>query len=247
MKVWTSICAALIALASWGLWSRLEPLGGEAAAAPARTPVEARQRQLLEENVRLAGDPDLMTAYQTINVVYFAGALRDMPVRWEHGLESVGALAASPFTLDGMFGNAGKRQVILLNPRLKTDPPALKRALCHEMVHAYLFARGDTRTNHGPEFKAELQRLSSAGAFEGIAASHDDRARLRAWLDEEATRLEDERAAVEALRSEVTPENAAAFNDRLRRDQDDLAHFNAEVTRYNLMIVYPDGFDEDPR
>jgi hypothetical protein len=145
-----------------------------------------------------------------------------------------------------MFGHVGTRQVILLNPRLKPDAGARTRALCHEMVHAYLFATGDTVTQHGPTFKDVLRRLSSEGAFEGIPASAEERARLRAWLDEESARLEQEREAIDTLRSGVTPENTAAFNDRVLRDQRDLAHFNIEVARYNLMIVYPDGLDGAP-
>jgi hypothetical protein len=69
---------------------------------------------------------------------------------------------------------------------------------------------------------------------------------LRAWLDEESARLDAERSAIDAWRSEVTPEQTAAFNERIERDRRDLVHFNAEVARYNLMIVYPDGLDEAP-
>jgi hypothetical protein len=237
------LCAALIALAGWALWARLEPPGIGASGSAGSGPVEARQRQLLQENAGRAGDPDLMTAYQAINARHFSGALPDAAVRWDAGLADVGELAEQAFTLDGMFGRVGTRQLILLNPRLKADRLALTRALCHEMAHAFLFASGDTTTNHGPEFRAVLQRLSSEGAFEGIAASADERARLRAWIDAESARLDEEKAAVDALRPGITPDNADAFNDRVRRDQDDLAHFNAEVSRYNLMIVYPDGLD----
>jgi hypothetical protein len=245
VKIWTAIGAGLIALAGWALWLRLDPSASGAAASSTVSPVEARQRQLLERNAGLAGDPALLAAYRAINTAHFGGALPEMAVRWEPGLADVGALAVRTFTLEGMYGRVGKRHLILLNPSLKTDPQALTRALCHEMVHAYLFATGDTTTNHGPEFKSVLQRLSAEGAFEGIAATDEERASLRAWLDEESARLDQEKAAVEAMRREVTPDQAAAFNDRLRRDQEDLAHFNAEVSRYNLMIVYPDGFDDD--
>ena len=34
-------------------------------------------------------------------------------------------------------------------------------------------------------------------------------------------------------------------HERLARDREDLAHFNAEVIRYNLMMSYPDGLDEE--
>ncbi len=240
MRAWTVVSAALLALAAWAWWAR----GGAPGAEPlASNPVEARQRQLLKENAGRAGDPDLVSAYRAINVKHFSGALPDIAVRWEPGLDAVGASADRAFTLEGMFGRIGTRDLILLNPRLQTDPPALTRALCHEMVHAYLFATGEKTTNHGPAFKEVLQRLSSEGAFEGIAASADERARLKAWLDEESARLDAEKAAVDAMRPTVAPDNADAFNERVLRDQRDLAHFNDEVTRYKLMIVYPDGID----
>jgi hypothetical protein len=36
-------------------------------------------------------------------------------------------------------------------------------------------------------------------------------------------------------------------NARIERGRQALAHFNAEVARYNLMLVYPDGIDEEQR
>ena len=39
-------------------------------------------------------------------------------------------------------------------------------------------------------------------------------------------------------------DRATDANSRSARDRADLEHFNAEVARYNLMLVYPDGVDE---
>src|SRR5689334_8479515 len=102
MRVWTVVCAALLALAAWAWWARI---GAPVTEPPASNPVEARQRQLLKDNAGRAGDPDLVAAYRTINVKHFSGTLADMPVRWEPGLDSVGAAADRAFTLDGMFGH----------------------------------------------------------------------------------------------------------------------------------------------
>jgi hypothetical protein len=165
VNVRTAIAAVLLTLGAWIFWLRLDLSGTGAAEPPASSAVEARQRQLLHENVGRPGDPDLGAAYQLIDAKHFAGALPAMPVRWEPQLADVGALAAQAFTLDGMYGRVGRKQLILLNPGLKHDPAAVTRALCHEMVHAYLFATGDDTTNHGPRFKAVLQRLSKEGAF----------------------------------------------------------------------------------
>ena len=43
--------------------------------------------------------------------------------------------------------------------------------------------------------------------------------------------------------------NQAATDANARNEQDraDLEHFNQEVARYNLMVVYPDGFDQGGR
>jgi hypothetical protein len=171
---------------------------------------------------------------------------------------------------------------------LKNDAEALDRALCHEMVHAYLFTLGDTSTDHGEAFQAVLHRLSSEGAFVSLAASPEERARLRAWLDEESARLDAERQSLETAGPELERERAAieeavaAMNARAsaaaasglgvpsdqevaalntRRDEynrraESMNHrslefrlaqeaFNREVARYNLMVTYPDGLDED--
>ncbi len=40
---------------------------------------------------------------------------------------------------------------------------------------------------------------------------------------------------------------ATEANSRNEQDRADLEHFNQEVARYNLMLVYPDGFDQSGR
>jgi hypothetical protein len=155
------------------------------------------------------------------------------------------------------------------------------------MVHAYLSGIGDSSTNHGPAFQNLLERLAREGAFVGIPASDAERARLRAWLDEESARLDferqdmgragaeidQERAAIEAAFADVDArlaaaragtgpwpgadearalsarrdaynERAVAANARAQANRADLDHFNKEVERYNLMLVYPDGIEE---
>ena len=59
--------------------------------------------------------------------------------------------------------------------------------------------------------------------------------------DEEPT--EGEVAAVTAKRDAYNG-RASSMNDRAERDRADLEHFNREIARYNLMLVYPDGLDE---
>lgn len=50
-----------------------------------------------------------------------------------------------------------------------------------------------------------------------------------------------------SARREAYNARAVDMNARLDRDRADLDHFNAEVERYNLMLVYPDGMDESAR
>jgi len=278
LSVWFWAALFLVGLgAGWTAWQGTVPFAAFATRRPS-TPAEARQRQLLDANIGHPGDPDLDARFQKINAQHFSGALPAIPIRWEPGLAGVGPLMGPEITLQGMFGRIGRREVILLNPSVRDDGQALDRALCHEMVHAYLFATGEEHTAHGPAFQAVLQRLSLEHAFEGIAADPATRDALHKWLEAESARLDTERREMDVLdralkedgaalnhqietfngqperpgadaqvldaRREQFNQQLAELNLRLGRMRDDLAHFNAEVARYNLMITYPDGLDD---
>jgi hypothetical protein len=258
----------LLAASSWAVWSRFVSTtsstdsAARTAAEPSASPADIRQQEILRESIGNPGDPELGSMYETINVRHFGGALPAMPVVWERRLEEVGALAGRTFTLEGMFGRVGERTVILIHPKLRSDGPGLERALCHEMVHAYLYVTGDTSTDHGPAFQAVLSRLADAGAFAGLAASPEEREGLRAWLDAESARLDEERQAMERIGQELEAERAEVERDAVaaRRDaynaRAGLANaradryraaveaFNRQVERYNLMTAYPDGQPE---
>jgi len=231
------------------------------------SPAEIRQTAILRDNLDQPADAGLASLYAEINTKHFGAALPAMPVRWEPRLAEIGALAGRSFTLEGMFGRVGHRTVILLHPNLMADIDALERALSHEMVHARLFFLGDTTTDHGPAFRAELKRLADQGAFEGIASTDDERAQLRAWLDAETIRIKSERQALEQLAPELAREredaerggddaaarrdaynlHAEAANTRTAAFNEALTEYNQQVKRYNLMISYPDGMDETAR
>jgi predicted SprT family Zn-dependent metalloprotease len=273
--------------AGWGIWTVFSARGSEAASSPARA-ADARQRELLKINIDLPAEPELAAMFAAVNAKHFQSALPATPIRWEPRLSEIGALAGGTFTFEGMFGHIGKRTAILLNPDLRPNRASLERALCHEMVHAYLFSVGDSTTTHGAPFQAVLRRLSEEGAFEGILADVTERTNLRAWLDAESARLDDEHAAMTQLTKEIEDErvsierDVAELNARItrppaeggprpgqpeidamnrrrdvytdranaaaargERDNTDLAEFNRQVSRYNLMLVYPDGVDED--
>jgi hypothetical protein len=272
-------CLVVVGAAAWFGWAKLGP-EFTTRASREKTPSETLQQELLEQNLDKPGDPELGAMYQQIVARHFSGAMPAIPVLWEPRLAQVGLLAAQAFTLEGMFGHAGSRSVILLNPDLQRDSQALTRALCHEMVHAYLYTTGDKSTDHGPAFQIVLQRLSAEHAFEGIMATDAERAALRRWIDGEAARLDTTRQELEALGAAVEAERAAleraiadatargalpadeaAALDARRQAYNRMAidansrsvaaaaerdHFNREVQRYKLMLVYPDGIDQKP-
>ena len=283
-----SVAVLFVVAVAWGAWNVVGAPVAEPAPDVTISAAEARQRELLHDNLDQPGDPELMRRYRDINTRHFSGRLPDMPVIWKPRLAEVGALAANAFTLEGMFGHSADEAAILLHPNLAADEEALARALSHEMVHAFLYVIGDLSTDHGPAFSKELRRLSTEGAFTGIVADEAERTRLRAWLDAEAQRLDedsaevrqewqaiaDERAALERAFAEMNAETRAAaqsgqpvpdsgsivalgqrrdehnrrveaLNARTEQGRAALLEFNRQVSRYNLMLVYPDGVDEE--
>ena len=209
------VVAGAVALtgAVWQLspaWNSAGRDGRQAASASAAaSSADARQRQILREDLDHPADPLLARRFAAINAKHFSYSLPAIPVVWEPRLSEVGALAGRTFTLLGVFGQEGDRSIILLHPSLKDDAASLDRALCHEMVHAYLFSVGDTNTDHGEAFKAVLHRLSNEGAFISIEATPEERAQLHAWLTTESARIETERGALDRLAPELETERMA--------------------------------------
>jgi SprT-like family protein len=242
VSVWIWAALVLVACGSgWTAWR-----GGLPFASAARrplTPAEARQQELLDLNVDQPGDPDLGARFQRINAEHFSGSISAMPVRWEPALAEVGPLMGPEVTLQGMFGRVGRREVILLNPVVRDDPKALDRALCHEMVHAYLFATGEEHTAHGPAFQVVLQRLAAEHAFEGIAADPETRTALRAWLDTESARLDAERREMDSVDHAMKEEGAAlnhqieTFNASADRPAADAQVLDARREQFNQQIA----------
>jgi hypothetical protein len=211
---------AVLAGLGWAAWSGvLRDAPDEVAPGSPTAATDARQHELLRRNLDAPGDPELGARFQAINARHFNGDLPAIPVSWEPELATVGDLAGGSFSLQGMFGFIDGRSRILLTPELQADQRALDRVLCHEIVHAYLHTIGDTATHHGPAFQTVLRRLSAEGAFEGLVATDEERAQLRAWLDAEAARIDSDGRALEAL------------DLRLRSDLADVERAIAELAR----------------
>jgi hypothetical protein len=196
---------------------------GESNGSESTNPAKAREHEIIEQDAGKLGDLELGSNYQEINEQYYGGRLPKIPVLWEPRLEEVGPLQAEGLVVHGLWARSADNVFILVNPEARANPSELKRVLCHEIVHEYLFMQGDSNTNHGPAFKNELHRLAEAGAFEGIAASEEEKANLKSWIDWESTRLAGESAAIRAEGIELdqtreTIESEKNSSDRELRD-----------------------------
>jgi len=243
------IAAGVIALtgAAWNMSPAWRGAGQQVTNAAAAASADALQKDILRDALNRPADPALAKRFAEINTKHFFNSLPAMPVAWEPRLADVGALAGRTFTLLGMFGQSGDREIILLHPDLRNDPAGLDRALCHEMIHAYLFSVGDKSMDHGQAFRSVLHRLLNEGAFVSLEASPEERATLRAWLDTEATRLAAERKSLDALASQIEKErieleeDLEAFNARASAaaaagwapSREEVAALNAQRDAYN--------------
>jgi hypothetical protein len=244
------IAAGVIALtgAAWSLSPAWHGAGQQVANAAATASADALQREILREGLNRPAEPALAKRFAEINAKHFFNSLPAIPVVWEPRLAEVGVLAGRTFTLLGMFGQSGDRSIILLHPDLKDDAPGLDRALCHEMIHAYLFSVGDTSTDHGQAFRNVLHRLLNEGAFVSLEASPEERANLRLWLETESARLAAERKALDALAPDIEAERIAieraveSLNARVSAanaaghggpSPEEIAVFNAQRDAYN--------------
>jgi hypothetical protein len=210
---------------------------------------QQRMDELMRQNETRASEPELADAYAAINVEYFDNRLPPVRIRWDEGLDPIGPLIAENFRLEGLTNG----KVILLHPDLERDPRQLRAVLCHEMVHVALRDRPHT---HGPEFQSRLRSLAERGAFEGIVATDEEKASLKASLERTTRRLAGELADLRALQSRIEAESSSLprevvqdrvwdFNRRVRQHNEDVDTFNRDTERYNLMVTYPDGLDRE--
>jgi hypothetical protein len=177
----------------------------------APSPDEIAIGELLRANAALEADPALAEEYRDVNTRYFNGALPAVTVRWEPRLAGIGPLIADGFQLEG--ATDGDR-LILINPVVRSDEAALRRVLCHEMVHVAVRNHAD---GHGPVFQTFLRQLSEKGAFTGVVATDEEKAALRASLDAQSAALTRESDALVEARAEIDAGDAA-----LRAAVDDL-------------------------
>jgi hypothetical protein len=132
---------------------------------------------------------------------------------------------------------------------------AVLHRLSNEGAFEGILASDDEREQLHAWLDAESERLD---------AEHDEMDQIGREITDERDAIERAQAALDAAAKDGHPPsdadvaalsasrdayNARAIdtNARLDRDRADLDHFNAEVERYNLMLLYPDGMDESAR
>lgn len=226
-----------------------KPAAPRAAKAAAPAGADAQEQRLVAANAGRPADADLAALYSDLDARFFGGRLPEIPVRWEEALDGLRAPGAPELRFQGLWGEDAGRAVILLNARLRGDDKALRRTLCHEMVHEAMAAAGKPRENHGPAFQAELKRLSDANAFDGVPPTDGEREGLKAWLDEQRGQLmaawQDLEARRAALKGAASREQVQDFNALVRRQNLLAETYNREAMRYNELLVYPDGLAGD--
>lgn len=101
--------------------------------------------------------PVLKRIYNRFNLLYFDGALPDIPVLWEPTGDSV-ALSHRVYSEDGI-----EVERLTFDPALKGYTRIVKTYMLHEQIHVKYPTIG-----HGKRFKAEVDRLWKLGAYEGL-------------------------------------------------------------------------------
>jgi len=134
---------------------------------------------------------------------------------------------------------------------------AVLRRLAQEGAFEGLVSNDEDRTNLRAWLDAESARLDTERADLDRVGAEIERDRVeveRALADLNAQMTaanaqgqgwppQTEVAAITGKRDDYN-RRAIDANERIERDRADVAHFNREVARYNLMLVYPDGLDE---
>jgi hypothetical protein len=117
-------------------------------------PARRRDRALPEDRELVER---LATAFRSLNVRHFGGALPDSPIRLSGRMRSrLGHLA---------LDERGRPVEITISRRHVTehDWPSVTQTLLHEMVHLWQFANGHP-VNHGATFRAKAREVGAHAA-----------------------------------------------------------------------------------
>ena len=188
---------------------------GGVSTSPATPEAPSPQHALLEAARDKPEDADLGLLFNELNARHFDGALPNVKVLWDAGLDR---LDEGDYRLNGMTDG----KIILLKAALKDVEDDVRRTLCHEMVHVRFLAERNTSTAHDEVFQGELRRIFEDGCFPAILASPEEKASLQEWIDAERIRLDATRAQADsqlaALKTETdrVERMVAELNERIR-------------------------------
>jgi predicted SprT family Zn-dependent metalloprotease len=110
--------------------------------------------------LRLPSESDLQLMFARMNVVHFAGELRAYRIGYNARLTSVaGRIGHRPPTIE------------LSATLLGDHPEHLETTLLHEMVHAWLHARG-LPSGHGAHFKRKMREVGLTSIYHSLPVPH---------------------------------------------------------------------------
>lgn len=201
-----------------------------AASQDTESPAKAREDEIVAQDAGRLGDPELENDYQDVNNRYFDNQLPNLPVLWEPRLDEVGPLIARGYVMQGLASS--RPELILINPRTRDDPAKLRRVLCHEMIHIYLYTQHDLTAHHGPAFQEQWRRLLRAGAFQGVDASQSEKERLQARLRSESSELSAESSRLAGTNSQLDQEGSEIDQEKSALEQVH-ADLNQRIVRAN--------------
>ncbi|MBC5810858.1 MAG: SprT-like domain-containing protein [Candidatus Eremiobacteraeota bacterium] len=119
-----------------------------------------------------------------------------------------GEIPAHRIAYNARFGNLAGRvtykpPLIELSPKhFERHPEALEETLLHEMIHAWLFARGQN-PNHGTAFKRKMRELGMRSIYHDLGSAGPRQESARRFI------LRCDRCTMEILRKRRPPANVS--------------------------------------
>jgi predicted SprT family Zn-dependent metalloprotease len=119
-----------------------------------------------------------------------------------------GEIPTHRIAYNGRFGNLAGRitykpPLIELSPKhFERHPEALRETLLHEMIHAWLFSRGQN-TGHGAAFKRKMNELGLGSIYHDLGTATPRRESTRRFI------LRCDRCTLELLRKRRPPANVS--------------------------------------
>lgn len=146
--------------------------------------------------VDLPSVADLQMMFAQFNFVYFNGEIPNCRIAFNARFSNVaGRITYKP-------------SLIELSPKhLKGKPEELRDTLLHEMIHAWLFARGEN-PGHTPAFKRKMKELGLTSIYHDLGTAAPANPSVKRYV------LRCEKCGMEVLRKRKPPANLMCARDR---------------------------------